>query len=285
MKKNGFTLVELLVVVSIIALLLAMLLPSLNKAREMGRTIMCENNLKQLGTAWYAYAMANDGRLVCALNYRSDDEGDVLRVNYSRYAWVWAPTDPVTGKTIKDNVKPTIEQEKEGIKRGKLFSYASDLNVFHCSDDKSGHFRSYSIPDTMNGEQTFIPKSSTYAKAWDSLTNLVQIRRPSEKYVMVEETDPRNYNMDSWMPDINKTDMTISADPITVRHSRSSRSCFAFADGHAMQRSWSIELSKLFASYEKTKTPYPFRVFRAATEDGKNDILWVYNCFWAKKDK
>ncbi|HBG26055.1 MAG: hypothetical protein A2Y10_03105 [Planctomycetes bacterium GWF2_41_51] len=57
-KKNGraFTLVELLVVISIIAMLLAILLPSLAKAREVARRAVCGNNLKQLGTGWHLYA-------------------------------------------------------------------------------------------------------------------------------------------------------------------------------------------------------------------------------------
>jgi prepilin-type N-terminal cleavage/methylation domain-containing protein/prepilin-type processing-associated H-X9-DG protein len=55
-KIKGFTLVELLVVISIIAILLAVLIPSLNKARELGRRVVCMNNLKSLGTANAVYA-------------------------------------------------------------------------------------------------------------------------------------------------------------------------------------------------------------------------------------
>lgn len=55
-KKNKFTLVELLVVIAVIAILVGMLLPALNKAREEVRKISCAGNLKQLGLAIPQYA-------------------------------------------------------------------------------------------------------------------------------------------------------------------------------------------------------------------------------------
>ena len=55
-KSKAFTLVELLVVISIIALLLGILLPALGRARDMGRRIACGNQLKTLALANEAYA-------------------------------------------------------------------------------------------------------------------------------------------------------------------------------------------------------------------------------------
>ncbi|MCI0484398.1 MAG: type II secretion system GspH family protein [candidate division NC10 bacterium] len=61
----GFTLIELLVVIAAIALLMAILLPALNRARKQAKAIVCQSRLRQWGTILASYAQDNDGRFPC----------------------------------------------------------------------------------------------------------------------------------------------------------------------------------------------------------------------------
>ncbi|MHC4353859.1 MAG: type II secretion system protein, partial [Planctomycetota bacterium] len=65
-KARAFTLIELLVVIAIIAILMAVLMPALNRARLQGKRAACMGNLKQLTLAWIMYADENDDKIPVA---------------------------------------------------------------------------------------------------------------------------------------------------------------------------------------------------------------------------
>ena len=59
-RRDGFTLIELLVVIAIISLLVSILLPSLTRAKDLAKTVLCQSNLRGLGTVFYFYSEEYD---------------------------------------------------------------------------------------------------------------------------------------------------------------------------------------------------------------------------------
>lgn len=86
MKGKIFTLIELLIVVAIIAILAAMLLPALNKARERGRRARCIGNLKTISLGCFQYADMNNGYLPNTgagyFNTGNGERGTVVTTNF-----------------------------------------------------------------------------------------------------------------------------------------------------------------------------------------------------------
>ncbi len=80
----GFTLVELLVVISIIAALAALLLPALNKTKEQGRATLCRNNMRQISIGMMLYADDNEDYLPWPGSFNSNRDPD----------WVWGGETP-----------------------------------------------------------------------------------------------------------------------------------------------------------------------------------------------
>lgn len=83
-RKSGFTLVELLVVIGIIAVLIGILLPAMNKARQQANSLWCLSNLRTMGQAINMYAQANGGSL--PIGYW---KGDTSPNNVGATDWAW----------------------------------------------------------------------------------------------------------------------------------------------------------------------------------------------------
>src|SRR5436190_1315592 len=83
----AFTLVELLVVIGIIALLIAVLMPALNKARQQSRTVACLSNLRQMGQGWNIYLSENKGRLPYYIWSKSQAPAWVTGADLNEFLW------------------------------------------------------------------------------------------------------------------------------------------------------------------------------------------------------
>lgn len=94
-QGRGFTLVELLVVIAVIALLVSILLPALHKAREAAQAVACLSNLRQCGIGFQLYAHNNDGAIAAIRSERISGWGETV------YPWAWFTAGP--DKVIKDN--------------------------------------------------------------------------------------------------------------------------------------------------------------------------------------
>ena len=100
--RRGFTLIELLVVIAIIAILAAMLLPSLSKAKGQGLRIACVNNLRQLGISSALYLNDNASKYPPRCMPPLARWPGRLRPDYSTVKILLCPVDSVAGDPKTD---------------------------------------------------------------------------------------------------------------------------------------------------------------------------------------
>jgi len=212
-KSRGFTLIELLVVIAIIAVLMAILMPTLNRAREQGKRAACLNNLRQLTLGWILYADDNDDRIVQANTGRND-------------AWVrW----PGYGASEQEQI--------DNIRSGLLYTYCPEVKLYKCPTGIRGELVTYAITDTMNGHDGVPGVKENNLMIYRRM----QIKRPNERVVFLDEG---RLSTNSWTIYYDEERWW---DKVTARHGDGTN--WSFADGHSEYWKWkdprTIKIAKM----------------------------------------
>jgi hypothetical protein len=209
------------VVIAIIALLMAILMPALNRARELGRRAVCLGNLKQLALAWVMYADENDGDLVNGMlgQDRVNSAGVILEE-----AWVgivnggWGNRQQIYGRGTPPN-------PDEGIVNGALWEYIKNPKVYRCPAGEVGRMVNYAIVDAMNGVDQPQAKAD---QVWAN--NRGDLSKTHNKLVFVDIGKVRNSTYHVYY------DRGLWHDPPSVRHRDGAT--VSYADAHSVYIKW-----------------------------------------------
>lgn len=171
-RVKDFTLIELLIVVAVIGILVTLLLPSLNKAREAAKLTVCVSNMNQLSYAYLAYSAENDSKMVSSTSDASN----------GMPAWI------VHSSWNFDN----------NVLESPLWPYLKSKDIFRCPNENrqniytNGNYkRTYSINSYLNGNSFGIEQSKI-------VSSVYKVDSAENTFVFIGEEDPRGCNVNSF---------------------------------------------------------------------------------------
>ncbi|HEX8237885.1 MAG TPA: DUF1559 domain-containing protein [Abditibacteriaceae bacterium] len=206
--KRGFTLIEILIVLVIIAILAAILFPAFARAREGARRASCASNLRQLGMAFRQYTQDNNNKYPLAANYQNWEKGG---------HWVAGPLTGSPNYTANDNylaapASPFDYKDRQAnVEGGALFQYVKSASAYVC-------------PSTEDAQKKRLGYSMNCAVGGASD---VRVREPAAMVLLVDEGKTLNDGL--WWA-VRNTSAGVPVDQLTKAHNGGGN--LLFMDGH-----------------------------------------------------
>lgn len=233
-RRAGFTIIELLTTIAVVAILASLLLPAMVTAQRRSNATQCLSKVRQIHLGWQLYAEESQGRLVPNV--------DGLLGGFTN----WVAGNMVDPTDVEDRALLV------DTKRSLLAPYLKSADLFKCPSEGSKHVRSYSLncrmnPVRLNGN---MPRwVGGFGAEYAVFRSVTDVSSPSSTFTILDESES-SINDGSFAVDMSDTGNPDGQGPrspaflIDIPGARHiGAGVVAFADGHAVLHKWSDPLS------------------------------------------